>query len=187
MNEHTISSDEDRGYWRSPDGRLPAEQPKWRRDFPVDYAEDDYVSRRDLVKFIVLTSAAFALGQALIGVKSLFGQRERSTAELPIAGLEELPVAGAKTFQYPPGSTPRLLVRTGPTEFVAYDQQCTHLQCPIVPAVDQGKLHCPCHNGWFDLRTGDPVAGPPRRRLARVLLEVRGNTVYATGLDEGAT
>jgi nitrite reductase/ring-hydroxylating ferredoxin subunit len=187
MDEHTIGSDTDGVCARFPDGRLPTEQPKWRRDFPIDSAEDDYVSRRELVKFIVLTSAAFAVGQAVIAAKSLFARRERPTLDLLICEVDELPVNGAKTFHYPPSSTPRLLVRTGPTEFVAYDQQCTHLQCPIVPAVEQGKLHCPCHNGWFNLQTGEPIAGPPRRRLARVLLEVRGSNVYATGVDEGAT
>ena len=72
-------------------------------------------------------------------------------------------------------------------EVVAYDQQCTHLQCPVVPAVAEGKLHCPCHNGWFDLRTGLPLAGPPRRRLPRVLLEVREGTVYAIGVEDSPT
>lgn len=105
---------------------------------------------------------------------------------MSVAGVDELAIDGTKTFFYPPGSTPRSLVRTGPAEFVACDQQSTHLQCPIVPA-EQGKLHCPCHNGWFDLRSGEPVAGPPRRRLARVALEVRGHTVYAIGVEEGAT
>jgi Rieske Fe-S protein len=95
-------------------------------------------------------------------------------------------VGQAKTFNYPEGSTPRLLVRTGQRAFVAYDQQCTHLQCPVVPVVEQGKLHCPCHNGWFDLQTGDAIAGPPQRRLPRVLLEVRDETVYATGVEDGA-
>jgi len=52
--------------------------------------------------------------------------------------------------------------------------------------VQQGRLHCPCHNGWFDLQTGVPVAGPPQRRLPRVLLEVRDETVYATGVEDGA-
>jgi Rieske Fe-S protein len=47
-----------------------------------------------------------------------------------------------------------------------------------------GRLHCPCHNGWFDLATGNVLAGPPTRPLARVRLEVRGGTVYATGIEE---
>ena len=78
----------------------------------------------------------------------------------------------------------RILVRLGPDHFVAYDQQCTHLSCPVLPRPAEGKLHCPCHNGWFDLETGRPLAGPPRRALPRVLLEVRGDTVYATGITE---
>ncbi len=163
------------------------EAPRWRRDFPIDWAEDDYVSRRDLVKFMVLTSGAFAVGQLWILYKSLFRRHAPAGAARPIASVEELPVGGAKTFNYPEGSTPRLLVRTGERAFVAYDQQCTHLQCPVVPAVEQGKLHCPCHNGWFDLQTGVPLAGPPQRRLPRVLLEVQGQTVFATGVEDSAT
>jgi nitrite reductase/ring-hydroxylating ferredoxin subunit len=171
----------------APDGRPQAEQPKWRQDFPVDWPEDEYVSRRDLVKFVVLTSGAFAVGQLWLVFKSWFSKRGTDAGKLRIAARDELPVGGAKTFAYPEGSAPRLLVRTGSREFVAYDQQCTHLQCPVVPAVDRGRLHCPCHNGWFDLQTGRPIAGPPRRALQRVTLELRDETVYATGLEEPAT
>ena len=168
-----------------PDRGPETAQPRWRRDFPIDWDEDDYVSRRDLVKFIVLTSAAFAVGQSWIAFKSLFGRGQREApADIAIAGVEEVPVGGAMTFSYPEGSTPRLLVRVGPRRFVAYDQQCTHLQCPVVPRVAEGKLHCPCHNGWFDLQTGQPLAGPPRRPLPRVLLEIRDDTVYATGVED---
>ena len=170
-----------------PDGRSLADQPRWRQDFPVDLAQDEYVSRRELVKFIVLTSAALATGQWWIVLKRVFSRNISPSAGEPVAGLNELSIGGAKTFNYPEGSTPRLLVRTGAKSFVAYDQQCTHLMCPVVPAVELGRLHCPCHNGWFDLQTGRPVAGPPQRALPRVLLEVRGDTVYATGVEESAT
>lgn len=171
-----------------PPDRAPiAKQPRWRRDFPIDWGEDDYVSRRDLIKFMVLTSGAFVAGQAWILVKGWLRGGAPAPAARPIAAVGELAVGGAKTFTYPEGSTPRLLIRTGEREFVAYDQQCTHLQCPIVPAVAEGKLHCPCHNGWFDLATGAPIAGPPRRRLPRVRVEVEGGTVFATGVEESST
>jgi len=169
-----------------PDGRPLADQPKWRRDFPIDWAQDEYVSRRDLVKFIVLTSVALAAGQVALVMRSLFGEPDPPPSVQAVAGVDELPIGGAKTFSYPEGSTPRLLVRTGPAAFVAYDQQCTHLLCPVVPLVDQGRLHCPCHNGWFDLATGRPLEGPPRRALPRILLEVRDGTVYATGVEDSA-
>ena len=169
-----------------PDGAPAAAQPRWRRDFPIESGEDDYVSRRDLVKYVVLTSGAFAIGQLWLVYKQLFGRGQEPTQPLAVATLNELAVGGAKTFNYPAGSPPRLLVRMGPNSFVAYDQQCTHLQCPVVPVVEQGKLHCPCHNGWFDLQTGVPIAGPPQRRLPRVLVELRDETVYATGVEGGA-
>lgn len=168
-----------------PDGRPVDEQPRWRRDFPIDWPEDEYISRKDLVKFIVLTSFAFVVGQFWIVVKSLT-DRPAAFRGTRIAGVDDLAVGGAMTFQYPAGSTPRLLVRTGEQEFVAYDQQCTHLLCPVVPAVESGRLHCPCHNGWFDLETGRALSGPPRRPLPRVTLEIRDGAVYATGVDLGA-
>jgi Rieske Fe-S protein len=136
------------------------------------------------VKFVVLTSGALVVGQSWIAIKSLSGPGKRAHRPLPIAAVDELAVGAAKTFTYPEGSTVRLLIKTGPETFVAYDQACTHLMCPVVPAVEQGKLHCPCHNGWFDLETGQPTAGPPRRRLPRIQLEVRDGTVYATGVED---
>lgn len=170
-----------------PDRRSPSDQPKWRQDFPIDWGQDEYVSRRELVKFMVLTSLAFTAGQMWLVWKNLFRRSETKPAALPVARVDDLAVGGALTFTYPPGSTPRLLVRTAENGFVAYDQQCTHLLCPIVPAVREGKLHCPCHNGWFDLQTGRALAGPPRRGLPRVLLEVRNDTVYAVGIEYPGT
>jgi len=67
---------------------------------------------------------------------------------------------------------------------VAYGQKCTHLSCAVRPRVDQGVIHCPCHEGYFDLQSGHPVAGPPRRPLPRVRIEVRANQIYATGVEE---
>lgn len=170
-----------------PDRRTADEQPKWRRDFPIDAGQDEYVSRRELVKFMVLTSGAFVVGHVWLLVKSVLEREAPRPPAMAVAAVEELPVGGAKTFEFPAGSPPRLLVRTGDASFVAYDQQCTHLACPVVPVVARGRLHCPCHNGWFDLSTGRPLAGPPQRPLPRVMLEVLGATVYATGVEEPAS
>jgi Rieske Fe-S protein len=189
MRKHT-STQEERDPSRTtttPDGAPPEEQPKWRKDFPVDWAEDDYVSRRDLVKFMVLTSVAFTVGQSWISLKGLFERTPPTPRATHVAEVSELPVGGAKTFTYPEGSPPRLLIRTGERAFVAYEQQCTHLLCPVVPAVETGRIHCPCHNGWFDLESGRPIAGPPRRPLRRIHLEVRGDDVYATGVAGSST
>ena len=72
---------------------------------------------------------------------------------------------------------------TSADAFVAYDQKCTHLSCAVRPRVSEGLMTCPCHDGVFDLRSGRPLAGPPRRPLARILIDVRGNQIYATGIE----
>ena len=48
---------------------------QWSRDFPINVGEDNYVARRDFTKFMVLTSCAFAAGQAWIGLKSIADAR----------------------------------------------------------------------------------------------------------------
>lgn len=162
----------------SNDDRSPA----WRQDFPIDWPQDHYVSRRDFTKFLGLTSLAFVIGQLWIGFKSLFG---RHTAPAPgaIARLDEVPVGGALVFRYPEGEHRCLLLRPDEKTLLAYGQECTHLACAVVPELAEGRLHCPCHRGFFDLATGRPTAGPPRRPLPRVKLEVRDGVIYATGLE----
>ncbi len=86
-------------------------------------------------------------------------------------------------FGYPTEHEPCVLVRLSASEFVAYSQKCTHLSCAVIPKPELGSLHCPCHDGYFDLRSGRPTAGPPRRPLPRVVLEVRDGAVYATGME----
>jgi Rieske Fe-S protein len=76
-----------------------------------------------------------------------------------------------------------VLVRLSEGELVAYSQKCTHLSCAVIPEPDQGGLRCPCHEGFFDLRSGSPTAGPPRRPLPRITLEIRGREIYATGIE----
>ena len=66
---------------------------------------------------------------------------------------------------------------------VAYSQSCTHLSCAVVPRLQENCMHCPCHEGYFDLQSGRPIAGPPRRPLPRIALEVRQRFVYATGVE----
>lgn len=167
-----------------PDQRSMEVQPKWRQDFPIDWPRDEYVSRRDLVKFIVLTSIAFTTGQFWLLTKDLFSPVHRTMPRLALGSVDSIPVGGSMQFNYPDEDTPALLVRTGTGTFVAYHQQCTHLLCPVVPVPQQGVFHCPCHNGYFDMTTGRPIAGPPRRPLPRIRLEVQNGQIYATGVEE---
>jgi Rieske Fe-S protein len=166
-----------------PDFRPAAAQPAWRQDFPIDWPQDQYVERRDLMKFMVLTSAAFTIGQFWIVAQSWWRRRSGAVPGRRVASLDELAVGATLVFDYPGEHDPCVLVRLSESELGAYSQQCTHLSCAVIPQPEKGVLHCPCHEGLFDLRTGAPRAGPPRRPLPRIVLEVRGRDVYATGVE----
>jgi Rieske Fe-S protein len=166
-----------------PDGRPPATQPQWRKDFPIDWPQDQYVARREFSKFMVLTSLAFAVGQVWIGVKNALRRRTGQPPIQRVAALADVPVGASIVFQYPTHHDPCLLIRPEAKVLLAYSQSCTHLSCAVVPKVKEKCIHCPCHEGCFELSSGRPIAGPPRRPLARVAVEIRQGVVYATGIE----
>lgn len=178
-----MSSQEGEQLTVPPDNRPLEEQPRWRQDFPIDWPQDEYLTRREFIKFLLLTSAAFSTGQFWFLVQNFLRERQASPAPKVIARVEDIPIGGSLIFKYPDDSPARLLVRVDEETFVAYEQQCTHLTCPVIPHVETSELHCPCHDGIFDLLSGRPIAGPPQRPLARVTLEIRDGLVIATGIE----
>jgi Rieske Fe-S protein len=164
-----------------PDGRPYSEQPQWRNDFPIDWPQDEFVARRDFTKFLVLTSFAFVVGQAWILFQNWSRKRRRLPPIQKIARVDDIPVGAVRVFTYPEEHDNCLLIRTAPDRFLAYNQKCTHLGCAVTPT--EGGLHCPCHEGWFDMATGRPTAGPPRRPLPKIALEIRDGVLYATGVE----
>jgi nitrite reductase/ring-hydroxylating ferredoxin subunit len=168
---------------QAPDGRPMDEQPAWRTDFPIDWPLDHYVERREFMKFMVLTSLAFTAGQFWIAAQNWWRRRTADTA-VRLAAIDDVAVGSARTFAFPTEHDPCVLVRASEQTFVAYSQKCTHLSCAVLPRVDEGVLRCPCHEGFFDLASGRPIAGPPRRPLSLVHLEIRGRDIFATGVED---
>jgi nitrite reductase/ring-hydroxylating ferredoxin subunit len=168
---------------RPPDGRPLHYQPQWRKDFPIDSPQDHYVARRDFAKFLVLTSAAFAIGQLWIGMQNAWRRHRGAPPIRRIAALADVPIGGSLVFQYRGPHDDCILIRTAADTLVAYSQKCTHLSCAVVPGAEEGVLRCPCHEGLFDMHTGRKIAGPPPRPLSRITLHVRSDDVYATGVE----
>jgi nitrite reductase/ring-hydroxylating ferredoxin subunit len=47
-------------------------------------------------------------------------------------------------------------------EFFAFEDVCTHEQCPLSEGeLDGDVVICDCHGGMFDVRTGEAIGGPP--------------------------
>src|SRR4026209_1567357 len=91
-------------------------QPAWRQDFPIDWPQDLYVERRDFMKFMVLTSAAFTLGQLWIGAQNWYRRRSGQPAMQRIASVDDIAVGAAIGFTYPDEHEPCLLVRVTTNE-----------------------------------------------------------------------
>lgn len=171
---------------RAPDPADERDPPRWRQDFPIDWPKDEFVARRDFAKFLVLTSGAFVAGQGWIAARDLV-RRNRGPAPPPrtkVGSMSALAVGAVVSFVYPTERDHCLLVKLGEAEVVAFNQACTHLSYAVVPKVAEGVFLCPCHEGYFDLRTGRNIAGPPPRPLPRIVLEVVGDEIFATGVEE---
>jgi len=165
--------------------RNPSREPLWREEFSIHGADERYVNRRQFAKFLVLTSLGMFVGNIWILVKGwLTGKPVYPVREVAgVAAAGEIPVGGVKLFRYPTAKDPCILVRTGADEYAAYSQKCTHLSCAVYYARDNNRLECPCHEGFFSVRDGRVLQGPPQRPLPRVILERRGGALLAVGME----
>ncbi len=95
----------------APDGRPAKDQPTWRRDFPFDWPEDEYRSRREFVLFLMLTSAAFVAGQCWILLIQAWRKEAGTPPVKEIASVNELAVGQSKLFEFPKPGNHCILVR----------------------------------------------------------------------------
>jgi arsenite oxidase small subunit len=156
--------------------------PLWQQDFPINRAEELNNSRRQFLKFLGLTSLAFFTGTLSVALKALFEQqRTEQLPEMRVASVSDVPEGTSLNFHYPEDGYPALLVHLEGGKFVAYEQRCTHLLCPVLYEHEKRRLFCPCHEGVFNAETGERTAGPPPRPLNKIQLKVRGTDIYAVG------
>lgn len=160
----------------------PRRSPHWKTDFSVDWDATDYVSRREFTRFLGLSSAGMAVGTTLAAVAASVGGRPDAAARpLRLGRVEDFPVGSSKAFEYPEKGQYSLLVRHEDGTFSAYGQKCPHLGCAVYYEHEKKLLECPCHEGFFDARTGDVISGPPQRGLNVVKLELRDGELWAVG------
>ncbi|PRO66346.1 ubiquinol-cytochrome c reductase iron-sulfur subunit [Alkalicoccus urumqiensis] len=146
----------------------------------VNRADDVDLNRRAFIKATAGMSIALGLATIPFSIRAAIGMEEDDDAKEIIA-LDELPRGKSATFYYPEESDPALLIHTKSGELLAYNSACTHLMCPVFYESEKEELVCPCHKGYFDLKSGHPTAGPPQRELPRIDVEVRNGVVYAVG------
>jgi Rieske Fe-S protein len=163
----------------------PTPPPLWREEFSVFKNDERYVSRRQLTKFLTLTSLAMFAGNIWILMRSWFQAEPAAAPMITVARVGEIPVGGVKLFQYPREGEQCILVRIDEVTYAAYSQKCTHLSCAVYYSQQSHDLVCPCHDGHFSVRDGSVLQGPPPRPLPAVKLERRGDQLVAIGMTTG--
>jgi len=159
-----------------------AAKPRWREDFPVRWDEDNYMTRRELAKFLTLGSGLLASVNLLIAFIGMTRQPPAAPVHR-IAGVGDVPPGASVLFRYPTDEDPCILVRDASGRFDAFSQVCTHLSCAVVHRPEDRTLACPCHKGSFSSFDGRPLAGPPTRRLPRIAIEQRSGDLVAVGIE----
>jgi nitrite reductase/ring-hydroxylating ferredoxin subunit len=151
---------------------------RWRAAFPYHWDADAQVNRRELLQLAVITSGALFAGTAILALLGRIRNVRRGEPK-PVAQAAAIPEGEALYFEYPEEGDQAVLLHLPGGRFVAYSQVCTHLACSVYFQADKNRLYCPCHEGVFDPETGEPTAGPPLRRLPRIILRRDGDTLVA--------
>jgi nitrite reductase/ring-hydroxylating ferredoxin subunit len=74
------------------------------------------------------------------------------------------------------GALELAVARLGDGSFAAFDDMCTHEECPLSEGELEGdRVVCYCHSSEFDVRSGEVLRGPAVDPLR----------VYATRVDDG--
>jgi len=145
--------------------------------------------------FLAAASAALASIPVLGGVwvatrAALAPSGSHRPDRLPLCRVEEVPdddvLVRAITYRMRRGPAVETVSKVvfvtrdpaDPQTILAMSGECTHLSCPVqkkplekTEDPGAGPLRCPCHGGVFS-RTGEVLAGPPRRPLRRLRIEV---------------
>src|SRR5687767_3167202 len=154
----------------------------FQAEFPYERDEEAQVTRREFCNFLGLTSAALFVGAAGFAAKAAIDSREsESLSPALIDQAAALAPNSSLNFNYPTERDSAILIRTGDGAFHAYGQKCTHLSCPVYYSRNHQRLECPCHEGAFDVATGNVLYGPPPRALDRIEVEMRDGQVWAIG------
>jgi cytochrome b6-f complex iron-sulfur subunit len=95
---------------------------------------------------------------------------------LEVAEEADIPLNTGRVVAY--GSAKLVLIHTE-AGFAALSAVCTHAGCLVNWDAESKRIHCPCHDGFFDLN-GNVISGPPPKPLKVFRAEVQGGKVMVS-------
>jgi Rieske Fe-S protein len=156
----------------------PSTQEEWRKEFPYPWSEDEVVTRRDTLRFLLAGSGALFLATGALAIVGHLPSGEQVKA-VPVARVGDLAENEWKVFEFPDQYAQGILINLPGKGLVAYSDVCTHLSCAVTYQQANKQLFCPCHEGLFDAATGEVLAGPPTRPLPLIQLAIQDGIIYA--------
>jgi cytochrome b6-f complex iron-sulfur subunit len=83
--------------------------------------------------------------------------------EVTLKDAHKLAAGSVLMFKF--GTSPAMLIHHLDGTWVALTAVCTHLGCTVQYEPQMNRIHCACHGGVYDPRTGANVSGPPPKPL----------------------
>lgn len=146
---------------------------------PVPDQNAPGVNRRDFSGILLGTASAAYLASLgypvcrYLSAAAELQQEQQAVREVTLPDVaNQLPLGSTLYFSF--GNEPGLLIHYLDDTWAAFGAYCTHLRCTIRHQPEQDRIFCPCHEGVFDARSGQNLAGPPPRPLTRFNLTFQG-------------
>jgi cytochrome b6-f complex iron-sulfur subunit len=98
--------------------------------------------------------------------------------EVTLKDAQKLPHGSVLMFRF--GTAPAMLIHFEDGTWSALSAVCTHLGCTVQYEPAANRIHCACHGGVYDPRTGANVSGPPPRPLTRFKIAVNDADVVVS-------
>lgn len=147
--------------------------------------EENVSSRRGFLKAAGILAGTAVVSPAIVAstekakTQSVFGEYESNK----IGTVSQLKKDGEIDFNYPDDNSMCKAVYVN-GEIKAYSIICTHKGCPTLYNKDLQQFECPCHFTKYDAaKDGQMVIGHATGGLPKVLLEIKGDDIYAVGFD----
>ncbi|MFQ6110162.1 MAG: ubiquinol-cytochrome c reductase iron-sulfur subunit [Candidatus Aminicenantales bacterium] len=145
---------------------------------------DSKLKRRHFVTYFLGGSLLGTLVAFLYPVVSfLFPPRqvEASVGQVTAGKVGELAPNSFKIFKF--GRSPGILILTPEGKMKAFSAVCTHLACTVRYDSETQTIHCPCHNGRFDL-SGRVLSGPPPSPLEEYGVRITQEAIFVAKRSE---
>ena len=148
----------------------------------LDTAEDSG-SRRTFLAAATASGAAYAAALAYPVYRYLASPIEQSAAmsavtEVTLKDAQKLSAGSVLMFKF--GSQPAMLIHHKDGEWVSLGAVCSHLGCTVQYQPGPNKIHCFCHGGSYDPRTGANIGGPPPKPLKKFVVKVTDEAVLVS-------